>query len=678
MVRLLVFFLCAIAFAQEPCQVPPEIRGLTLEQIRARVNSGENDFFLYKQLLDLTPSVPKPGTLAVEFERRLKPDDGVLSYLYGRALIGKNTPEAIVHLNRATELSPSLPWTYLALQEVYASRNFADKAKLLDNMRSYHNLCPANTDGFRYLDKLTDGAEAVGWVRDLRPLLEASPGEEQGRYWRLLWAAEFRLTPQAEYDALRAKVAGDVKRLEALPNAGDRTLMGALADGYKLSGQMDAAGRIEHQLNPDEGFNKNYDAWMVKSGLRGGNLTAEERQAAFREYAKISVEWTAKWPDDPAAWSVRLLALTGDPNWKKEDLEQVGEQYLKVEAPHRVGWTYTPGALRVTQLWFRYGIRIPDCVTMAERALDEIARGPMEYSDLTAPPNAADIVKRSQFGFDVSLWDAMDVIAGGAAQLKDFEKARRMLARMQRWLDENQFKKDDASAGFTRFQASYLVAAGRVAEAEGHKVDATALYTKAAATGFIDGEVRKHARALWDEQGGTREGWSLATRRLPAPKPPNLLPVDIATTYAAWTKVDMPLPDAGLRDAAGKPWALTNLKGKLTLVNVWATWCVPCREELPQIQKLYELSRQRGDFEVVTFSIDENPGELEPFMKSKGYTFPVVLARQYLENVAAPVTIPQNWVVDGKATLREKSIGFDSRIVDWAAQTAARVIRAGN
>src|SRR5205807_702356 len=125
-------------------------------------------------------------------------------------------------------------------------------------------------------------------------------------------------------------------------------------------------------------------------------LTPEERRAANREYAKVSAEWTAKWPDDPSAWSVRLLALTGDPDWKKEEMEQIGEQYLKAEAPHRPAWTSNPGALLAAQTWFRYGIRVPDCVKMAEAAIDEIALGPQEYSDLSAPPNVADIVKASQ------------------------------------------------------------------------------------------------------------------------------------------------------------------------------------------------------------------------------------------------------------------------------------------
>lgn len=76
--------------------------------------------------------------------------------------------------------------------------------------------------------------------------------------------------------------------------------------------------------------------------------------------------------------------------------------------------------------------------------------------------------------------------------------------------------------------------------------------------------------------------------------------------------------------------------------------------------------------------MDENPGELQPFLAANGYTFPVVLAREYVESVVGPFTIPQNWIVDGAATLRERSIGFDSRIADWPARMAERTLTAGH
>jgi thiol-disulfide isomerase/thioredoxin len=681
---LLFVSLAAIGTAQDtrfPCQAPTEIRGLTIEQIRSRLRAGQDDFFLYTQLLHLTPSTPKPGALAPEFKQKLRehPSDGRLLYLYGRALIGKNTPEAILQLNRAAAVTPALPWPYAALAEIYASRNFADNGKLLANVQAYRQLCPANLDGFRHLNKVTDATETAAWVRELRPLLEKSTDPEDGRYWRLLWAAEFRVAPPAEYDTLRAKVATDVKRLETLLQSENRMLLVALWDGYKLSDQMDAAQRMERKLNPDQEFMRIHDAWIEKAGLRSrAVMTEEKHQAVMREYAKVSAGWVAQWPDSPLAWSIRLGAMTAAPDSNKEELEQVGERHLKFSAERPIGWTFVPPGLRVAQAWVRYGIRLKDSVRMAEESLNEILLGPEELSDLIAPPNAAERAKAEQFGFDVSVWDALRVIVDGATQLKDFDKARGTLGKMQRWLDENQFKKDDATSGYPHFQSFYLEYAGRVAEAEGHKLDAVALYTRAIAISSVRQEVVKRARALWDGQGGTEEGWGIATKRLPAPKPPQRPPIGIAGEFAAWTKTNKALPEASLRDSLGKTWSVSSLQGKTTFLNVWATWCYPCREELPQIQRLYELSRERGDFQVVTFSVDENPGDLAPFLKANGYTFPVVLARQYVESVAGPYMIPQNWIVDREGTLREESGGFDANITDWPKEMAERAARVAH
>ena len=67
--------------------------------------------------------------------------------------------------------------------------------------------------------------------------------------------------------------------------------------------------------------------------------------------------------------------------------------------------------------------------------------------------------------------------------------------------------------------------------------------------------------------------------------------------------------------------------------------------ELPHIEKLYQMTKERKDIQVVTFNVDENPGLVHPFLKQHQYKFPVLLAHSSL----APCWtggIPQNWIVD--------------------------------
>jgi hypothetical protein len=92
-------------------------------------------------------------------------------------------------------------------------------------------------------------------------------------------------------------------------------------------------------------------------------------------------------------------------------------------------------------------------------------------------------------------------------------------------------------------------------------------------------------------------------------------------------------------------------------------------EELTHLQKLYEQALARDGVQVITLNIDENPGEVEPFMKSRNYTFPVVLsARKYVEGVTEHFTIPMNWLVDRSGVVEQKSNGFESKAADWPKQ----------
>ncbi len=72
----------------------------------------------------------------------------------------------------------------------------------------------------------------------------------------------------------------------------------------------------------------------------------------------------------------------------------------------------------------------------------------------------------------------------------------------------------------------------------------------------------------------------------------------------------------------GKPVALEQLKGKVVMVNFWATWCPTCKAEMPQWQKFYDAYKDKG-FELIAMSIDDDEKALRTVSKERGYTFPV-------------------------------------------------------
>ena len=118
--------------------------------------------------------------------------------------------------------------------------------------------------------------------------------------------------------------------------------------------------------------------------------------------------------------------------------------------------------------------------------------------------------------------------------------------------------------------------------------------------------------------------------------------------------------------------------GKVVLINLWATWCGPCNAELPQLQKLYDQAKGRPDLQILTFNIDEDLGLVEPFVKEKGYTFPVVPAYSYVVNLLNGYAIPQNWVLSPKGDWEWTQVGYgsdDAWVKDMLAKLDA--VKAG-
>jgi len=125
------------------------------------------------------------------------------------------------------------------------------------------------------------------------------------------------------------------------------------------------------------------------------------------------------------------------------------------------------------------------------------------------------------------------------------------------------------------------------------------------------------------------------------------------------------LPEFELTDLAGRKWSLADLKGKVAFINLWATWCGPCRAELPYVQKLGEQLKDRKDVLVLTLNTDEEVGLVEPYMKENKFNFSVILGQAYADSQGVN-SIPRNWVVSPEGKIVFEGIGFGgSSGEDW-------------
>jgi len=109
--------------------------------------------------------------------------------------------------------------------------------------------------------------------------------------------------------------------------------------------------------------------------------------------------------------------------------------------------------------------------------------------------------------------------------------------------------------------------------------------------------------------------------------------VAAAAVYAAWSGSEAPgavgrgtpAPAFSLpRLADGQTLSLGDLRGRVVLVNFWATWCKPCEEEMPAMERLYRQLRAEG-FELLAVSVDENAADVRTFRERLGLSFPILL-----------------------------------------------------
>jgi len=124
-----------------------------------------------------------------------------------------------------------------------------------------------------------------------------------------------------------------------------------------------------------------------------------------------------------------------------------------------------------------------------------------------------------------------------------------------------------------------------------------------------------------------------------------------------------PAPDFELSDKSGKTYLLSSLRGKVVLVNFWATWCPPCRSEMPSMNELYKNYSSGGKFELLAINVEpEGPGIIEEFSKEYPHSFPVVFDLDAkVQNKYGVFKFPETFIINKDGIIVERVIGA----IDW-------------
>jgi peroxiredoxin len=120
--------------------------------------------------------------------------------------------------------------------------------------------------------------------------------------------------------------------------------------------------------------------------------------------------------------------------------------------------------------------------------------------------------------------------------------------------------------------------------------------------------------------------------------------------------------DFTLRDIEGNNVTLAALKGKVVVLSFWATWCGPCKEEMPHLQKMYGEMGKDG-LVVLSISTDDarSASKVKPYIMKMGYTFPVLLDRDstVIGAYNPSKTLPYTVVIDAKGEVARRISGYN-------------------
>ncbi len=134
----------------------------------------------------------------------------------------------------------------------------------------------------------------------------------------------------------------------------------------------------------------------------------------------------------------------------------------------------------------------------------------------------------------------------------------------------------------------------------------------------------------------------------------------------------LPAPDVTFTDLDGNTFELSDFRGQAVFIDFWATWCPPCKQEMPHIESLYRELGKEGKIKIIAAS-SEDVATIQGFLAKTPYSFPIVtVASEDAHNLFKATSIPAGFVIDAEGTIRAHMIGAQTE-----AQLRAAFAKAG-
>lgn len=123
-------------------------------------------------------------------------------------------------------------------------------------------------------------------------------------------------------------------------------------------------------------------------------------------------------------------------------------------------------------------------------------------------------------------------------------------------------------------------------------------------------------------------------------------------------EVEYPAPELSLQDLQGNTVSLVSLRGQVVLVNLWATWCPPCKKEMPALERFFKDHKDKG-FTVLAINDGDPTPDVVTFVREYKLTFPVLLDPTYIatEQAFQTLNLPSSFVIDRSGMIRLRWVG---------------------
>jgi len=616
---------------------------------------------------------------AIERYRRFAaehPDDPLPHYLLAR--LNDEPAEA----ERSLALNPTFPWPHALLATLLRDRGPTGAAGR--ELEQFARLCPDRFDEVLRRDAKT--GDAAMWRRLLpgaRAAMLEGPPADQRLWYQTLWDREFEAWPPAEHAAVRRRLRDDLARIERWKRRGDESWWELLQAGYRMLDDPQGLERIESAYAsrfPCSWFavERTIEPFVASRG--GWEHLHDQTQAQWRDAFEKTGRWLKACPDQYKYMSYRFEAAARLADTDDHTIVAEADRYLTAWERIADEWTVYPSPYNeVAAEFLSRGIapqRALDLAHQAQAAFAAERKRRAEW-DMTV----TDAQKQSDESWDrIVDFDTLGIVAEAALASGRREESEAALAEadaLSRGFSAKEKKTLSNSAGC---HARYWRVRARLAETARRPPDALAYWRLAVQHADARANVRTITSdkaaldRLWRDLGGTDAGlaaWMSAGREPaavaqaggpavvaqaePAPAPE---PDPESEDGPAWEPRDNALPPFSLTDTTGRTWALPDLSGKTLFINVWATWCGPCKAEIPHLKELDVRLRERTDVLLLSFNTDASPGVVAPFVRANKVTWPVLFAAEYFESLGGEAAVPQNWVVDGSGVRRRLQMGF--------------------